>query len=114
MSAQENCLFCKIAKGEMPATMVHSEPDFYAIADINPQAPTHILLIPREHSQDITELSDADTLGRLFQAAKGIAAKANLHDGFRLVVNTGPAAGQTVPHLHVHLLGGRSMSWPPG
>lgn len=110
----KDCLFCKIATGEIPADFVKEEEGFVAIKDINPQAPTHVLLIPRQHATNITEVEDTQALGMLFQAAGPLARELNLTGGFRLVVNTGAEAGQTVDHLHVHLLGGRILTWPPG
>jgi histidine triad (HIT) family protein len=112
-----NCLFCRIVRGEVPADIVHQDDLIVAFRDINPKAPTHILLIPREHIVSASDLSanDAEMLGRLFAIAADMAREAGIADrGFRLVTNSGPAAGQSVDHFHFHLLGGRSMSWPPG
>lgn len=109
-----DCLFCKIAGGQIPAKLVKNTETYAAFRDINPQAPTHILIIPKEHFNDITDVRDANLLGSLFQAAKDIASEEKLDNGFRLVVNTGSDGGQTVIHLHIHLLGGRNMTWPPG
>lgn len=111
-----NCLFCRIAKGEIPAEIVHEDESVLAFRDVNPQAPTHVLVIPREH---VARLSEAEPghetmLGGLLRRAAILAAELGLRDGFRVVVNDGRAGGQTVHHLHVHLLGGRSMTWPPG
>ena len=111
------CLFCRIAAGTIPATVVYSSPDVTAFRDINPQAPTHILVIPNQHVVSIAELgeSDASTFGRLFGVANEIARQEGItKDGFRLVINHGADGGQTVGHLHLHLLGGRAMTWPPG
>ncbi len=94
--------------------MVLEEDHYLAVRDINPQAPTHILLIPRTHIANVTEFEDVSELGRLFQAARTVAEHEKLERGFRLVVNTGADGGQTVNHLHIHLLGGRFMTWPPG
>src|SRR4029453_14665385 len=113
----ETCLFCRIGRGEIPADLVHEDDLIVAFRDINPKAPTHILLIPREHMDSAANLaeSDAEMLGRLFSVAAQLARDAGIADrGFPLVTNTGPAAGQSVDHLHFHLLGGRSMGWPPG
>jgi histidine triad (HIT) family protein len=113
----ETCLFCRIGRGEIPADLVHEDDLIVAFRDINPKAPTHILLIPREHMDSAANLAetDAEMLGRLFSVAAQLARDAGIADrGFRLVTNSGPAAGQSVDHLHFHLLGGRSMGWPPG
>jgi histidine triad (HIT) family protein len=110
------CLFCQIATGERPATIVHRDDDVIAIRDINPQAPTHILIIPTKHIVSIAEatVEDEGLIGRLISVARTIAQQENLSKGYRLVINTGSQAGQSVFHLHVHLLGGRAMHWPPG
>lgn len=112
-----DCLFCRIAQGEIPADLVRSDPDVVAFRDIHPQAPTHILVIPRKHIASVSELGrgDADVMGKLFLAAKDLAREEGISEGgYRMVVNAGPAAGQTVYHIHLHLLGGRGMGWPPG
>lgn len=112
-----DCLFCRIARGEIPATIVRSDPDVVAFRDIHPQAPTHILIIPRRHIPSVSELSveDLELVGRLFLVAKELAVVEGIaEDGYRMVVNAGPDAGQTVFHIHLHLLGGRPMAWPPG
>ena len=109
-----NCVFCKIVQGEIAAKKLLDNEDCIAISDLNPQAPTHILVIPKEHFQDIRQLSDVNLMGKLFADASKVAAESRLDKGFRLVVNTGNDGGQTVHHLHIHLLGGRSMHWPPG
>ena len=110
-----SCLFCRIVAGELPATIVYRGDDIIAFRDVNPQAPTHILVIPTRHIASIadTQDGDAELLGRLITVAKQIAQTEKL-SGYRLVVNTGTQAGQSVFHLHVHLLGGRKMIWPPG
>ena len=110
----DSCIFCKMIDRQIPCNLVAEGEEFFAIRDINPQAPTHILVLPKDHFADIRAVEDAGLLGRLFQHASSIAADENLGDGFRLVVNTGLQAGQTVFHLHIHLLGGRDMHWPPG
>ena len=115
--ANPDCLFCRIARGEIPATIVHEDELIIAFRDLAPQAPTHILLIPRAHLASLLELADDDgvLLARLMTVAALLATDAGLdRSGFRLVTNTGPDAGQSVAHLHWHLLGGRPMSWPPG
>jgi histidine triad (HIT) family protein len=113
----EDCLFCKIASGAIEADVVHVSDNVVAFRDINPQAPMHILIIPKEHIESARSLKDrhGDLLAELFAAAAHLA-KANEVDrsGWRLVTNVGPDAGQSVHHLHFHLLGGRSMKWPPG
>lgn len=110
-----SCLFCQIAAGERPATFVRRSDDVIAIRDINPQAPTHILIIPVKHIVSVAEatVEDEGVIGRLLTAAREIAQQENLK-GYRLVINTGSQAGQSVFHLHVHLLGGRALHWPPG
>jgi histidine triad (HIT) family protein len=112
-----DCLFCRIIAGELPAAQVYSDGDVVAIRDIAPQAPTHILLLSRKHVpsvQDI-EAADKDLVSRMFAAGAELAAREGIAaDGYRLVVNVGRNGGQTVDHLHVHLLGGRPMAWPPG
>ena len=111
------CLFCRIAAGEIPATIVFRDAHVVAFRDIAPQAPTHILLIPVRHLASVAEVteSDGDLLARLMTAATRLAESDGLADsGYRLVTNTGPDAGQSVAHLHWHLLGGRPMAWPPG
>lgn len=113
----EDCLFCKISTGEIPSTEVCSDDSFFAFRDINPAAPTHILIIPRMHIERIDEAdpADAELLGRLLLKANEIAKEEGLcEDGFRYVINCGPHGGQTVYHLHLHILGGRPLSWPPG
>jgi len=113
----EDCLFCKIVAGEIPADIVHETKDTLAFRDINPQAPVHILIIPRKHIATINDLDDADKaiVGSLFTAARDIAAAEGLaDDGYRVVMNCNEAAGQTVFHIHLHLLGGRGFGWPPG
>ncbi len=111
------CLFCRIVAGEIPSEPVHSDDLVVGIRDIQPKAPTHVLFLSRAHIGSAAELTDADgpLLGRLFAAAAEFARSAGIAaNGYRLVVNVGRWGGQTVPHLHVHLLGGRSMAWPPG
>jgi histidine triad (HIT) family protein len=114
--ANSDCLFCRIASGEAPADIVEQDDLVVAFRDISPKAPTHILLIPRRHLDSAAELSSADgeMLGRLFSVAAKLARDDGVEHGYRLVTNVGPAAGQSVQHLHFHLLGGRSLGWPPG
>jgi len=111
------CLFCRIIAGEIPADIVHRDETVLAFRDINPQAPTHILVIPTRHIASAAGLTDADgpLVGHLFAVIADLArAEGVVASGFRVVTNTGPDAGQSVAHLHLHLLGGRSMAWPPG
>lgn len=110
-----NCLFCKIIDGEIPATMVYRGIDIVAFRDIHPQAPTHILVVPIKHVESVADIQsgDVDLVGRLVVTAKDIAHNEGLA-GFRLVINSGREAGQSVFHLHLHVLGGRPMHWPPG
>ncbi len=110
------CLFCRIIAGEIPATIVYRSDDVIAFRDAHPQAPTHILVIPTRHIASLADVQASDTalLGRLITVAGQVAQAEKLNAGYRLVVNTGTQAGQSVFHLHVHLLGGRAMHWPPG
>lgn len=115
--AQDDCLFCKIVKGEVPADIVRESERAVAFRDINPQAPTHVLIIPREHHPTAAEAAAADTglLDEIVRVAHEVAVDEDVADqGYRLVFNTGTGAGQTVFHLHGHLLGGRGLNWPPG
>ncbi|MFP5237410.1 MAG: histidine triad nucleotide-binding protein [Acidobacteriota bacterium] len=111
-----SCLFCKIIEGSIPSKPVYEDEQCIAIGDINPQAPVHFLVMPRQHVPSLAAVQEAHKplLGHLLWAAGEIARKKNLPKGYRVVVNTGPDGGQTVDHLHVHVLGGRSMTWPPG
>jgi histidine triad (HIT) family protein len=112
-----DCLFCKIVAGEIPADVVLDEPAVLAFRDINPQAPTHVLVISKEHIKDASVISGehAQLLVDMIGAANGIAEAAGIaHSGYRLVLNVGPDAGQSVFHIHLHVLGGRPMGWPPG
>ena len=110
------CLFCRIVAGEIPSDRVHEDDHVVAFRDINPQAPTHVLVIPRRHIADAHGLSAADApiLARLFEVTNRLAGEASLVNGYRIVTNVGADAGQTVFHQHFHLLGGRPMGWPPG
>ena len=111
-----SCLFCRIVAGEVPATVVHETDRTLAFRDITPQAPTHVLVIPRDHHADLAALSDADpdAVAELVGAAVAVARAEGLDGGYRVVANTGDDGGQTVHHLHLHVLGGRGMGWPPG
>ena len=110
-----DCLFCKVVAGEIPAEVVHEGERVLAFRDINPQAPTHVLVVPREHHRDVAALAEADpqTLAELARTAERIARDEG-HDSFRLVFNTGEGSGQSVFHVHGHVLGGRDFTWPPG
>jgi histidine triad (HIT) family protein len=110
-----DCLFCKIVAGEIPATKVAESAEFLAFRDINPQAPTHVLAIPRQHVASLNEATDATMVGGLVLFARDVAVAEGLaDDGYRVVINTNAGAGQTVFHIHAHLLGGRALGWPPG
>ena len=111
-----DCLFCKIIRGEIPSKKVYEDEHTYAFDDINPQAPTHVLVVPKKHLRGLKEaaVEDAQLIGHCQLAAANIARQRNIEDGYRTVLNVGPRAGQSVFHLHVHLLGGRNLQWPPG
>ena len=115
--SEQGCLFCKIIAGDIPADIVYESDDALAFRDINPQAPTHVLVIPRKHIATINDLdaSDREIVGSLYMAAKEIAAEEGMaEDGYRAVMNCNAGAGQTVFHIHLHVLGGRQLTWPPG
>jgi histidine triad (HIT) family protein len=111
-----DCLFCKIGKKEIPSKLVYEDADIFAFDDISPQAPSHVLICPRKHLLSLTEATaeDAALLGKLQLVAAKLAAERKLTDGYRTVFNNGRGAGQSVFHLHLHLLGGRDFRWPPG
>lgn len=112
-----DCIFCKIAAGDIPATLVYQNEEVLAFRDLNPQAPTHILVIPKKHIATTNDImaNDAALIGNMYLAAKQIAkAEGIAESGYRTVMNCNRGAGQTVFHIHLHLLGGRPMSWPPG
>ncbi len=112
-----DCIFCKIAAGEIPATKLLETDDVVVFRDLNPQAPTHLLAIPRKHIATINDLDAADAalVGKLYLAAKQVAVAEGIADsGYRTVMNCGEGAGQTVFHIHLHILGGRPLGWPPG
>ena len=111
-----SCLFCKIVDGSIPSAAIYQDELCYAFADIHPQAPVHVLVVPRQHIESLAEPGEDKhpLLGHLLQTAAEIAREKNLGKGYRVVVNTGEDGGQTVEHLHLHLLGGRPMNWPPG
>ncbi len=115
MKRDPTCIFCRIVSGEMAATKVDEQPFAIVIRDINPQAPDHLLVIPTEHVPSLNDCDDCELLGQLLLLAREAARTAHIdHGGFRVVINTGVHGGQTVDHLHVHVLGGRRMAWPPG
>jgi histidine triad (HIT) family protein len=111
-----DCLFCRIIRGEIPSKKVYEDEHTYAFDDINPQAPTHVLVVPKKHVRGLKEaaVEDAELIGYCQLAAANIARQRSIEDGYRTVLNVGPRAGQSVFHLHVHLLGGRNLQWPPG
>lgn len=112
-----DCIFCRIASGEIPAAVVHRDEHVVAFRDLHPQAPVHVLVIPREHVASLDAATDEHgaLLGRLYLAARDVArAEGIAEDGYRTVLNVGADGGQTVHHVHVHVLGGRSLGWPPG
>lgn len=111
-----DCIFCKIAAGEIPSTKVYEDDKVLAFRDLDPQAPTHVLIIPKEHIPSAEALNEesAGIVAHIFLVAKKIAAEEGLTNGYRIVNNCGEDGGQTVKHLHFHLLGGRAMAWPPG
>lgn len=114
---QSECLFCKILNGDIPADIIYESETALAFRDINPKAPTHVLIIPRQHIASINDIdeSDREIVGSLFTAARDIAKHEGVaDDGYRVTMNCNAAAGQTVFHLHLHMLGGRALGWPPG
>jgi histidine triad (HIT) family protein len=112
-----DCLFCRIGAKQIPAKVLHEDDELFVIADINPQAPLHALVIPRRHIATLNDLSaaDDDLIGKMTRRAAAIAVQAGYGErGYRTVFNTNSEAGQSVPHIHLHVLGGRSLKWPPG
>jgi histidine triad (HIT) family protein len=111
-----DCLFCKIIRAEIPSKKVYEDEHTFGFEDIDPKAPTHVLIVPKRHLRGLKEASaeDAEIVGRCYLAAAEIARRLGIEDGYRTVLNVGPKAGQSVFHLHVHLLGGRDLRWPPG
>lgn len=111
-----DCLFCKIAAGEIPANKLYEDDEMLAFWDIAPQAPKHFLVIPKKHIQDPASVTEEDQalIGKMMQVASKLAAEHEIGDGFRIVFNNGAKAGQTVFHIHMHVLGGRDLQWPPG
>lgn len=117
MSTHSDCVFCKIIERKLPSKIIYEDSVSTAFEDINPQAPVHILIVPKKHIPDLHSIaeSDKELIGHLFLVASKMAAKKNLdRNGYRMVINNGPGAGQTVFHIHIHLLAGRRFSWPPG
>ena len=109
------CVFCKIAKGEIPAEFVHKDEKIFVIRDLNPQASTHLLVIPAQHIESAAEVNDPGVWSSIMGCAVEVACRLGLDkEGFRMVINTGVQGGQTVPHIHLHLLSGRNFGWPPG
>ncbi len=111
-----DCLFCKLIAGKIPAKKVYEDDRVFAFEDINPQAPTHVLIIPKQHIEGLNRASaeDAEILGYMQLTAAKLGRERGIESGYRTVLNVGPAAGQSVFHIHLHLLGGRNLSWPPG
>lgn len=109
----DNCIFCKIANKEIPSNFVYEDDETVAFNDLNPQAPVHILVIPKKHFASVNELDDEKVMTALFKAVKNVTKKLGI-DEYRTVINTGESAGQTVFHIHVHILAGRPLKWPPG
>ena len=112
----ESCLFCKIATGEIPSNKVYEDDKILALRDIDPQAPVHVLIIPKDHITSAAAVThnNSGVVAHIFEVVGSLAAELGLEDGFRVVSNVGEQGGQTVPHLHFHLFGGRDMTWPPG
>ena len=110
----DSCLFCRIVRGEIPARIVREDDHTVAFRDIDPKAPTHVLVVPRVHVASLDEARDPALVGQVMLAAADVAASEGIAGGYRTVINTGADAGQTVHHLHVHVLGGRKLAWPPG
>ena len=109
------CVFCKIARGEIPAEFVHKDEKVFAIRDLNPQAPAHLLIIPAQHTESAAQVNDPEIWSSIMGRAVEIARRLGFDkEGFRMVINTGVQGGQTVPHIHLHLLSGRNFGWPPG
>ncbi|HEX3740805.1 MAG TPA: histidine triad nucleotide-binding protein [Terriglobales bacterium] len=112
----EDCLFCKIVQGKIPSKKVYEDEHTFAFEDIYPKAPTHVLIVPKKHLTGLKEatVADAEIIGRCHLTAAKIAKDRKIEDGYRTVLNVGPKSGQSVFHLHVHLIGGRDLRWPPG
>ena len=111
----ESCIFCRVAHGEIPAQMVANNKEIVAFRDLNPEAPVHVFIVPKKHVGSLDDAEDFDLLGRMMSLAAAIARQEKIaKTGYRTVINTGKDGGQSVDHLHLHLLGGRAMTWPPG
>lgn len=111
-----DCIFCKIGNKELPAKLIYEDADIFAFEDIHPQAPTHLLICPRKHMDSLDDATAEDTalLGRILQVARKLASERGISGGYRAIINNGAGAGQSVDHLHLHVMGGRAMRWPPG
>jgi histidine triad (HIT) family protein len=111
-----DCIFCKIAGGEIPSEIVYQDDKIVVFKDTSPQAPVHVLMVPRKHIASLDDLTDEDSelIAYMMQSVKKIAESQGLEDGYRVIINTGEDAQQTVKHLHIHILGGRKFTWPPG
>lgn len=111
-----DCLFCRMIRGEIPTKKVYEDKEIFVFEDIKPQAPTHVLIVPKQHIVDVkgAKAEDAEIIGKMHLVAAMIARDRKIEDGYRTVFNVGPGAGQSVFHLHLHLLGGRPLTWPPG
>ena len=111
-----DCIFCEIANGEIPSRKAYEDDTVLAFYDLDPQAPTHVLMIPKQHIQSVAEITPENSavVAHIFEVAAKLSEELGLKDGFRVVSNCGESAGQSVPHLHFHLLGGRDFTWPPG
>jgi histidine triad (HIT) family protein len=110
----DKCIFCRIARKELPAKVIVETPECIAFHDTSPQAPTHVVVIPKEHIATLNEARNPAIMGKMMLMAADVAKREGVGDGYRVVINTGASAGQTVLHVHVHVLGGRQMTWPPG
>ena len=110
----KDCIFCKIAAGAFNTEFIVETEDYVSFKDLNPQAPVHALVIPGEHFASLNEMDNVELMGKLLEGAKQTAEALDVGDNYRLVINTGKGAGQTVSHIHIHILGGRSIKWPPG
>ncbi len=111
---QKDCLFCKIAQGAFNTEFIIETEDYVSFKDISPQAPVHALVIPKIHFDSLNRMQEPELMGKLLEGARQTAQKLGIEDNYRLVINTGEKAGQTVFHIHIHVLGGRAMQWPPG
>ena len=110
----KNCIFCKIANKELNTEFIVETEDYVSFRDIEPQAPVHALVIPKKHFVSLNEIDSTELMGKLLKGARETAKKLGISDNYRLVINTGRKAGQTVFHIHIHVMGGRIMNWPPG